>query len=543
MTYPAGRQLHLDTVAHRGLTDSAEWAGTRIGQFLEHVAAAASLSAALLGLYPALQGWPEDLVVALEGAQLVAELSGRYDARPGGPLGYASDADPFDLPFDAAVQWFASREVVTASELRELRGAARARAFYVGGVEDRRLADRFHREIASALEEGTGLADFVEAMDEAASSLGQEPFALGRLSTVFRNATASAYQSGRYAQQMAEVESRPIWEYHALPGARPAHAAMDGTRLPADHPFWDLWFPPNDHNCRCSTESLTREEAGPLTELDMTTLERPGWAESPARAPQATVAADAVAGELQLAVLPSTRLARAELLESSGEALSRRHSAAMDALDRGQDASRLASLQAQVGLVEGELEQLLVDAPRVHLHPPIWRAERTGVVAELALPAQDGAGLEELARRLQHAPELAGVTLRVRRRVTVARGGSSTAPATHILDAELAAELGDAAPVAWVGEAVLEVADADAARLDVLRRFLVDHTRPGGDASRIPFAGDQVDLRLSAVGVGDAVLNVRELEGGWRASTVSSRPLPGWNPHPVAQLGEEDPDA
>jgi hypothetical protein len=35
---------------------------------------------------------------------------------------------------------------------------------------------------------------------------------------------------------------------------------MDGKVFPADHSFWDTWYPPNGFRCRCSVRSLSENQ-------------------------------------------------------------------------------------------------------------------------------------------------------------------------------------------------------------------------------------------------------------------------------------------
>jgi len=67
---------------------------------------------------------------------------------------------------------------------------------------------------------------------------------------------------------------------------RPAHAAMDGTILPVDHPWWDDHRPPNGFNCRCSSISLSEEEAkgfGGVTVIAPDAGPDKGWDYSPCK--------------------------------------------------------------------------------------------------------------------------------------------------------------------------------------------------------------------------------------------------------------------
>jgi hypothetical protein len=63
----------------------------------------------------------------------------------------------------------------------------------------------------------------------------------------------------------------PNIRYKASRAATPRgdHLALVGTILPADHSFWQKYFPPNGHGCQCGAEATDAEptEVPPLIEL------------------------------------------------------------------------------------------------------------------------------------------------------------------------------------------------------------------------------------------------------------------------------------
>ena len=89
-----------------------------------------------------------------------------------------------------------------------------------------------------------------------------------RLDTIFRTNIQTAYNAGRYHQMQQVKERRPYWRYSAVNDSRtrPAHRAVHGKIFPADHPFWDTWYPPNGFRCRCSVNSVSAHD-----------LELEGW--------------------------------------------------------------------------------------------------------------------------------------------------------------------------------------------------------------------------------------------------------------------------
>lgn len=89
-----------------------------------------------------------------------------------------------------------------------------------------------------------------------------------RLETIYRTNMTTAYQAGRYLQQMNQPE-RPYWQYIAVmdESTRASHAAMNGLVFAATDPIWQTHYPPNDWGCRCRVRAMSqmRLEANGLT--------------------------------------------------------------------------------------------------------------------------------------------------------------------------------------------------------------------------------------------------------------------------------------
>lgn len=92
------------------------------------------------------------------------------------------------------------------------------------------------------------------AMSRAGLGAGTPPL----VETLYRTQTAVAYTAGRLNVNDTNPFVRDnLWGYEYVSAGddrvRPTHDALDGTRLPADDPFWSRFQPPNGYNCRCDT--------------------------------------------------------------------------------------------------------------------------------------------------------------------------------------------------------------------------------------------------------------------------------------------------
>jgi SPP1 gp7 family putative phage head morphogenesis protein len=84
-----------------------------------------------------------------------------------------------------------------------------------------------------------------------------------RLRVIYDTNMKTAFEAGRYRQQMRHAEMRPIWEYVSkLVGKnrREDHLALHGKAFRYDDPIWNEIYPPNGWGCECSV--ITLSEAG-----------------------------------------------------------------------------------------------------------------------------------------------------------------------------------------------------------------------------------------------------------------------------------------
>ncbi len=175
------------------------------------------------------------------------------------------------LPFDEAIEHFGSRIPVTPEQFASLGDQAKTRAFMVGGVARMDLVEGIHQAVLDAIKNGETLADFQGRVDGLFATqgfvTGEGGLGAWRLETIFRTNIQTAYSVGRHEQMVDMKEDFPYWEYDAVNdgNTRPEHAALDGKVFPADHPFWDTWYPPNGYNCRCGVNPIHKyvaEEEG-----------------------------------------------------------------------------------------------------------------------------------------------------------------------------------------------------------------------------------------------------------------------------------------
>lgn len=181
-----------------------------------------------------------------------------------------------DMTFEEAVEYFRQRVPVTASVFYSIAYDYRTLAFTVSGYSAIQIIRQFYEELLAALEQGNTLAEFRANMNDFLERQGYEGITPYQAENIFRTNIQTAYNVGHYKQMTGPdvMELRPYWQYVAVNDSRtrPSHLAMDGRVYPADHPVWDIWFPPNGFKCRCTVRTLSRQQVerlGLQVESDM----------------------------------------------------------------------------------------------------------------------------------------------------------------------------------------------------------------------------------------------------------------------------------
>ncbi len=186
-------------------------------------------------------------------------------------LGYAISLPPAD-----AIKYFESKGYAVSWNWQDTWQASHARAFTVAKVVRAEVLQTIRGAVTDALAGGTTLRDFNQVLTPVLKSQGwwgkkiivdsrgeaevvQEGSA-HRLRTIYRTNLQTAYQSGRYKQQVDNAAERPYWQYVAILDAvtRPKHRKFHGRVFRYDDPIWNWLYPPNDWGCRCRVRAYSQ---------------------------------------------------------------------------------------------------------------------------------------------------------------------------------------------------------------------------------------------------------------------------------------------
>lgn len=186
--------------------------------------------------------------------------------------------DFFEEPTEV-VDKLKSKIPTLADDLDKIKGDAYKKAFTISDIAKKSLLADIQDSLVEALKDGRGFdewrsdlfehlqakgwADKFESLnDDEISVLGDS----SRLKLIYDTNIRQAYAEANYE---AGINSNAEFiRYVAVLDERTrfSHASAHGLILPIDDPWWEINYPPNGFNCRCSVMFLTAES-----------LEARGW--------------------------------------------------------------------------------------------------------------------------------------------------------------------------------------------------------------------------------------------------------------------------
>jgi len=166
------------------------------------------------------------------------------------------------LPMEEAQAFWADKIILGAGEFNKLSAEAKTRAFAVSGIAKGDELATVFSSLQRAIDDGISYGQFKKECREIFERRGWTGKRTWRVDNIFRTNIQTAYQVGRYKQMMDVVDDRPYWMYDAVNDrrTRPTHRAMDSKVFPADHEFWNNWYPPNGFRCRCGVISYSKTQ-------------------------------------------------------------------------------------------------------------------------------------------------------------------------------------------------------------------------------------------------------------------------------------------
>lgn len=167
------------------------------------------------------------------------------------------------LPMAEAQAFWRDKVQMGPGAFSKLSAEAKVKAFAVSGIAKGDELATVFTAMQKAIDQGTTLAEFKKDCAEIFERRGWTGKRAWRIDNIFRTNIQTAYNIGHYRQLREAGDLFPFWQYSAVNDGRtrPTHRAMGGRVWPADHPIWNIWFPPNGYRCRCSVIGITRRQA------------------------------------------------------------------------------------------------------------------------------------------------------------------------------------------------------------------------------------------------------------------------------------------
>lgn len=166
--------------------------------------------------------------------------------------------------FQSSVRTAKRLALMSGSELGELTDKYRLEAADLTAKLARTSTEQVLREMAAVQELGLHSGSAKKRVAEALQRAGFRTDNPSVVETITRTQTQVAYNAGRWHANQDPAIQEILWGYIYInpddERSRPTHAALDGTTLPKDHPRWQVIWPPNGYNCRCSVIELFEPE-------------------------------------------------------------------------------------------------------------------------------------------------------------------------------------------------------------------------------------------------------------------------------------------
>jgi SPP1 gp7 family putative phage head morphogenesis protein len=173
-----------------------------------------------------------------------------------------------------AKRYLSRKSIVETENWNDLKWGEHAHAFTVAHSRNAAVLNDIFGMLNKAMAEGESFDTFRKGMRDMMDQKGwygrsdkgpnDTDYINWRTRLIYHVNMRTAYEAGRYRQQVRGADMRPIWEYVSkLVGdhRRQEHVALHGKAFRYDDPFWDYNRPPNGWGCECSVITLSESGA------------------------------------------------------------------------------------------------------------------------------------------------------------------------------------------------------------------------------------------------------------------------------------------
>jgi hypothetical protein len=182
-------------------------------------------------------------------------------------------ADRIPDPVEAK-RYLSRKSIVETEEWNDLKWGEHAHAFTVAHSRNAAVLDDIFGMLNKAMANGESIDTFRKGMRDMMEKKGwygrsdkgpnDKDYINWRTQLIYHVNMRTAYEAGRYRQQLRGAQLRPVWEYVSLligEHRRQEHVALHGKAFRYVDPFWDMNRPPNGWGCECSVITLSESGA------------------------------------------------------------------------------------------------------------------------------------------------------------------------------------------------------------------------------------------------------------------------------------------
>lgn len=218
-----------------------------------------------------IESFRRDLVSSM----LLSSVTALDRARRSGTIAMAEGPSQVGPVFQKALDFLLARNRLTDSQLAEMESRADANVVRVLAAATKDAQTKLGQAVAELYAKNLTIDDGVDLLTQAWQSAGLGAANPYQVEGIVRTQIGLAYGAGvRAGAKRPEIDEILWgWKYVTVGDdrVRPTHAAMDGTTLPKDDPFWRENSCPNGFLCRCKQIMLfsERDETRPPETIDV----------------------------------------------------------------------------------------------------------------------------------------------------------------------------------------------------------------------------------------------------------------------------------
>lgn len=175
--------------------------------------------------------------------------------------GIIPNINPFDLEYSEAITNLLGKTPILYEEVEEITEEIRSNFFWLKKSADYEITKRIHKNFIRNLEKGETFKDFINNIPNELEKMGLDKNGF-YIQTVYRTNIQSQYSIGNYKVLKSVEKDFPYWKYSTINDSRTSKicSSLSEKIYKANDPFWDIYFPPNHHNCRAGVIALSKEE-------------------------------------------------------------------------------------------------------------------------------------------------------------------------------------------------------------------------------------------------------------------------------------------